>query len=84
MWGQSLRVMNIQFQNTSYPTRARLPVGTDVFEAVLEHISFEQAKNFCDSKLGNICVGECENVLFSLVMPTERTVWRILWQCYQP
>jgi hypothetical protein len=41
-------------------------VGKDVFEAVLEHISFEQAKNFCDSNLGNFCVGECGNVLFSL------------------
>jgi hypothetical protein len=58
-------------------------VETDVFEAVLEHISFEQANSFCDSSLGTICVGECENVLFSLVMPTERTAWQLLWQYYQ-
>jgi len=84
MWGQSLPVMNIQFQNSSCPPWAHLPVGIDVFEAVLEHISFELAKNFCDSSLGTIYVGECENVLFSLVMPTERTAWQLLWQYYQP
>jgi hypothetical protein len=56
--------MNIQFQNTSYPPWALLPIRIEVFEAVLEHISFEQAKNFCDS-LGTICVGEGENIFFS-------------------
>jgi hypothetical protein len=59
-------------------------VGKDVFEAVLEHISFEQAKNFCDRNLGNFCVGECGNILFSLVVPTERTAWQLLWQYYKP
>ena len=56
----------------------------EVFEAVLKHISFEQAKNFCDNSLGMICVGECENVLFSLVMLTKRMAWQLLWQYYQP
>jgi hypothetical protein len=65
--------MYTQFQNTSCPSWAYLPVGIEVFEAVLEHISFEEAKSVCDSSLGTIFVGECENVLFSLVMQTERS-----------
>ena len=84
MWLQSLHVMNIQCQNTSRPPWARLPVRIDVFETVLEDISFEQAKNVCVSSFGTIYVGECENVLFSLVMPTERMAWQLLWQYYQP
>lgn len=57
MWGQSLNVINIQFQNTSCPPWARLPLWIEVFEAVLKHISFEEAENFCGNSIDTIFVG---------------------------